>query len=388
MKNKLNPLLVVVFVFLISSFCLAQVATKNLSVNGIKEPVTIRRDGRSIPYIEAANDSDLYFAQGYITASDRLWQIDLLRRVARGELAEIFGKQVLEEDKRWRRYGFSKIAEDSMATLNPQLKKALEDYARGVNAYIATLDKETQPVEFKILQYSPAAWKPTDTICLGKILADGLSSTYRLDLIRASLNSAAVRLGREKFMDLTNNTTPDDLILFGRDLNISSTGLIQNPVPVEVTAADLQFAENDAALRKSSLERVGLYAEDLAASNNWVISGKRTADGKPLLANDPHLQPAAPGIWYLTHLSTPEMRVSGVTFPGVPGIVLGHNAQIAWGATNVGPDVQDLYRETFNDKGEYKTPTRFHRRPKRRCSTLKKRATGLSSPMKRVRNLL
>ncbi len=110
-------------------------------------------------------------------------------------------------------------------------------------------------------------------------------------------------------------------------------------------------------MRASSLTRVGLYAEDLAASNNWVISGKRTADGKPILANDPHLAATAPNLWYLVHLSTPKMRVSGVTLPGVPGVVLGHNEHIAWGATNVGPDVQDLFVETFDASGKYKTPS-------------------------------
>ncbi len=352
MKNKLRAFWLIVFVLLISTVSFAQVSTKNLPVAGLAQTVTIRRDARSIPYIEAANDADLYFAQGFVTASDRLWQMDLLRRVSRGELAEIFGKQALEEDKRWRRYGFSKVAEESLATLDPQLKKALEDYARGVNAYIATLDKETLPAEFKILQYSPAPWKPTDTICLGKILADGLSSTWRLDLIRATIQ----KLPKDKLADLTNNVTPDDVILFGKDgRQPKKTGQNTN-YELRITNVDLAFADRDALIRQNSLSRVGLYAEDLAASNNWVISGKRTADGKPILANDPHLQPAAPGIWYLSHLSTPDMRVSGVTFPGVPGVVLGHNENIAWGATNVGPDVQDLYRETFNDKGEYQTP--------------------------------
>ena len=327
-------------------------AAKTLNVAGLSKFVTVRRDARSIPYIEAQNDADLYFAQGYITASDRLWQMDLLRRVSRGQLAEIFGAAVLEEDKRWRRYGFSQIAEESLKTLNPSLKTALENYTRGVNAYIATLDKDSLPVEFKILQYQPSAWKPTDTLCIGKILADGLSSTWRQDLIRASIQN----LPKEKLADLTNNVTPYDVVLFGKD--VSRFQILDSKIAnqVAVTNETLKFAENDAKIRENSLSRVGLYAEDLAASNDWVISGKRTADGKPILANDPHLQPAAPGIWYLTHLSTPDMRVSGVTFPGVPGIVLGHNADIAWGATNVGPDVQDLYRETFNDKGEYKTP--------------------------------
>jgi penicillin amidase len=352
MKSKLNPVWLIVFVLLVSSVSLAQVSTKSLTLQGLKEKVTVRRDARWIPYIEAANDNDLFFAQGYITASDRLWQMDLLRRVSRGELAEIFGKQVIEEDKRWRRYGFAKTAEDSMATLNPQLKKALEDYARGVNAYIATLDKDSLPPEFKILQYSPAPWKPTDTICIGKILADGLSSTWRQDLIRATVQN----LPKEKLGDLTNNVTPYDVVLFGKDVSEVQSPKSKIQSQLDINNDDLRFAEKDAELRENSLSRVGLYAEDLAASNNWVISGKRTADGKPMLANDPHLQPAAPGIWYLTHLSTPDMRVSGVTFPGVPGIVLGHNENIAWGATNVGPDVQDLYRETFNERGEYKTP--------------------------------
>ncbi|HEY8561524.1 MAG TPA: penicillin acylase family protein [Pyrinomonadaceae bacterium] len=363
MKKQLGPLMFFVFLLFVSSICPAQeVATKKLSVSGLTSRATVRRDARAIPYIEAANDADLYFAQGFVTASDRLWQMDLLRRVARGELAEIFGKQVVKEDERWRRYGFSRIAEESLTTLNPQLKKALEDYARGVNAYIATLDKETLPIEFRILQYHPAPWKPTDTICLGKILAEGLSSTYRLDLIRASLRN----LPQDKLADLTNNVTPFDVVLFGTDAAQKRTAERTGKDEMRITNGDLRFAERDAALRENSLARVGLYAEDLAASNNWVISGKRTADGKPLLANDPHLQPAAPGIWYLTHLSAPNVRVSGVTFPGVPGIVLGHNEHIAWGATNVGPDVQDLYRETFNDRGEYQTPAGWEKAVTRR----------------------
>jgi penicillin amidase len=360
MKNKLNPVWLTFFITFLVTVGFAQVPTKNLSVAGLKENVTVRRDGRSIPYIEAKNDADLYFAQGFITASDRLWQMDLLRRISRGELAEIFGEQVLKEDQRWRRMGFSAIAEESLKTLNPELKTALDNYSRGVNAFIATLDKETLPPEFKILQYQPAPWKPTDTLCIGKILADGLSTTWQLDLIRATIR----KLPADKLLDLTKNFTPYDVILFGKDQadSLLKVAKLQVPgsrfqAPVDVTEDDLKFAETDAKIRETSLSRVGLYAEDLAASNNWVISGKRTADGKPILANDPHLQPAAPGIWYLTHLSTPDMRVSGVTFPGVPGIVLGHNENIAWGATNVGPDVQDLYRETFNDKGEYKTPT-------------------------------
>jgi penicillin G amidase len=342
--------------------CFAQTPTQTLSVAGLKESVTVRRDARSIPYIEARNDADLYFAQGFVTAQDRLWQMDLLRRAARGELAEIFGQQVLEEDKRWRRYGFAPIVEESLKTLDPQLRTALENYARGVNAYIATLDEKTLPPEFKILQYRPREWRPTDTLVVGKILADALSSTWQNDLLRASLQKT---LPKEKFADIANNVTKDDVVLFGKDLNAETQrrGDSEKNRNLESEIRNLESGiwnsesfEKELAVRKSSLERLGLYAEELAASNNWVISGKRTLDGKPILANDPHLMPSAPGIWYLTHLSTPQMRVAGVTFPGVPGVVLGHNESIAWGATNVGPDVQDLYFETFNAEGKYKTP--------------------------------
>lgn len=356
----------------------AQTAPQQISLSGIKEIVTIRRDSRSIPYIEAKTDADLYFVQGYVTASDRLWQMDLLRRVARGEVAEIFGRLVLEEDKRWRRFGFAKVAKDTVHHLSPELRAALDNYARGVNAYMATLDEKTIPIEFRILQYKPREWRPEDTILIGKIMADALSSTWRGDLLRASLQS----LPKEKFDDLTNQVTPYDVVLFGKDqigqnhlrqrvgssivecgvqnaeyFALTSCGLRQMRSPVTTAVNLFQLSAQDESVRKSSLERIGFWAEDLAASNNWVISGKRTADGKPILANDPHLPPAAPGIWYLTHLSTPTMRVAGATFPGVPGIILGHNEHIAWGATNVGPDVQDLYIETFDANSKYKTPS-------------------------------
>ncbi|MFN0279351.1 MAG: penicillin acylase family protein [Pyrinomonadaceae bacterium] len=361
----MKALIFVIFIVLsfLSIPTTAQISSAKINIDGIKNEVAIRRDARGIPYIEAKSDADLYFAQGYVTASDRLWQMDLLRRLARGETAEIFGGSVLEEDKRWRRFGFAEVANQSLNLLTPELRTALQDYARGVNAFIASLDETSLPVEFRILQYKPKPWAPTDTIVIGKILADALSTTWQNDLLRSSLKT----LSPEKFADLTNQVTPYDVILFGKDL--SDTGgnaSVNERAPNEemrsllephVIASTLKAVANDSQLRADSLARVGLYSEDLAASNNWVISGKRTADGKPILANDPHLQPSAPGIWYMSQLSTPTMRVSGVTFPGVPGIVLGHNEFIAWGATNVGPDVQDIYYETFNAEGQYRTPT-------------------------------
>ncbi len=336
------------FLLTFFSFAPAQADQKPLIVPALKDQVTVRRDSRDIPYIDAKNGSDLYFAQGYLTAGDRLWQMDLLRRVARGETAEIFGEKALDGDKRWRRFGFVGIAEKSLDHLDPELRASLNEYASGVNAYIASLDEATLPLEFKILQYRPRPWTPIDTIVIGKILADALSTTWQNDLMRAAIQT----LPKDKVADLTNGVTPYDVVLFGKDAGAPGASLNRGAE----TDGLLAYADADRALRQVSLAAVGLYAEDLAASNNWVVSGKRTADGKPILANDPHLIASAPGIWYLTHLSAPGMRVAGVTFPGVPGVVLGHNEFIAWGATNVGPDVQDLYLETFNERGEYKTP--------------------------------
>lgn len=333
------------------AFCSIAAGQSAITVGGLSAPVTVGRDARSIPYIEAKTDADLYFAQGYTIASDRLWQMDMMRRVARGDTAELFGRLTLEEDKRWRRFNFAKIADETLKFLPPDLLAAAESYAAGVNAYIATLTPETMPVEFRMLQYKPREWRPADTILIGKILSDALSTTWRNDLLRASLQ----KMPADKLADLTNQVTPYDVVLFGKDAPASKAVGLSGVT--DISESVLAMAEAEDAVRASSLSRLGLYAEDLAASNNWVISGKRTADGKPILANDPHLAATAPNLWYLVHLTTPTMRVSGVTLPGVPGVLLGHNEHIAWGATNVGPDVQDLFVETFDESGRYKTPT-------------------------------
>jgi penicillin amidase len=347
MLLKFNKFSVIAFVFLITTACFAQTPTQTLSISGLKENVTVRKDARGIPYIEARSDADLYFAQGFVTASDRLWQMDLYRRVARGQTAELFGKQALEEDKRWRRFGFSQIVEETFRNFPPETRAVLENYARGVNAYIATLNEKTLPVEFQILKYKPTEWVTTDSLVVGEIINDGLSTTWQADVLRASF----APLPKEKYQQLFMEKTPLDVLVIGQDApNIKAVS--QSP---EIEDALLDFALKDAEIRKSSLERIGFYQEFNAASNNWVVSGKRTADGKPILANDPHLPGNAPSVWYLVNLSTASSRVSGVTFPGIPGVVLGHNENIAWGATNLGPDVQDIYVETFNEKGQFKT---------------------------------
>lgn len=313
----------------------------------------MRRDERGIPYIDAKSDADLFFAQGFVTAQDRLWQMDLYRRVARGETAEIFGRVILDEDKRWRKFGFARVAEETVRNAAPETRAALENYARGVNAFIATLDKKILPVEFQILQYSPRPWTAADSIVVSKIFDDALSNTWRLDLMKADL----MNLPKEKLTRILDESSPLDVLLVGDD-SASPKSKVQSPISVDSNYNDsiYQSLAKTEASRKQSLERIGFYAEDLAASNNWVVSGKRTVDGKPLLANDPHLRATQPPIWYLVNLSSPNLKVAGVSTAGIPGVIIGHNENIAWGSTNVGPDVQDLYVETFDGNGKYKTP--------------------------------
>lgn len=354
MKIKsLVSIFVLISTLFLSSF--AQAPDPNsLLIAGLKDSVIVQRDERAIPYIEAKNEHDLYFAQGYVTASDRLWQMDVLRRTARGEMSEIFGKVVLEEDKRRRRYGFAALSEKSAAMLSPQSRTALDSFVKGVNAFIASRDEKTLPREFKILSYKPRPWTASDTIVIGYLMAESLSSTWTTDVMRATF----AHLPKEMRDELLTEFTPLDTPVVGSDKKSAAVKKAVASV-VRVSSELAALAQLDDANKQSSLDRIGFGAEDLAASNNWVVSGKKTASKKPLLSNDPHLAPAVPGIWYLSHLSAPGVRVSGVTIPGLNGIIIGHNDRIAWGMTNVGPDVQDLYKETFDTTNplKYKTPT-------------------------------
>ncbi|HKV35650.1 MAG TPA: penicillin acylase family protein [Pyrinomonadaceae bacterium] len=345
-----------VFAFLLAPSTAHNQSPPSVKIKGLKERATITRDERGIPYIDAKNDEDLYFAQGYATAADRLWQMDLFRRTARGELAEVLGagpnNVALDQDKLHRTYGFAQAAEAEVAQASPKSLAILEAYARGVNAYAASLDAKSLPPEFQILQYSFRPWTPADSFIIGKIFFEALSDTWRLDVMRQALSS----LPAEKRNALLTSTSPIDVLVVGRDTKArpAATKTAHIPVSREALAA---LAHNH-SIAAAALDRIGLYADGLAASNNWVISGSHTVTGKPLLANDPHLRPTAPSIWHMVHLSGPGVRVAGITAPGIPGVVIGHNDRIAWGFTNVGPDVQDLYIERFDaaNPKRYQTP--------------------------------
>ena len=332
-----------------------QTAAAVVRLPGLKKGVKVRRDERGIAYVEAEDELDLYFAQGYVTAGDRLWQMDLFRRTARGELSEIFGKAALEEDKRRRNYGFAQVAEASAAQAEPRSRAVMEAYAAGVNAYIDSLDDKSLPPEFQLLGYRPRHWTPADSAAVGKNFAEALSTTWTLDITRA----AFVGLPPDKAAALFPEVSPLDVLVVGSDRQSTTPAKRTSALPRLTDSKELL---NELASVQKTVERtrarIGLNAEDLAASNNWVVSGKRTASGKPLLANDPHLPASAPSIWYMIHLSAPGLRVAGVTAAGAPGVIIGHNERIAWGLTNLGPDVQDVYRETFDPQNprRYQTP--------------------------------
>jgi penicillin G amidase len=328
-----------------------------VQIKGIKDRVVIGRDERGIPYVEAKNDEDLYFGQGYATAADRLWQMDLFRRTARGELAEVLtagpNNFALEQDKLHRTYGFTQVAEAEFAQASPRTRAIMEAYARGVNAYAASLDPKSMPPEFQILQYSFRPWTPVDSFVVVKIFFESLSDTWRLDIMRQALSV----LPAEKRAELLPAISPIDVLVVGKD---TQSKAMSAPLKAEAISPEaLSKLAHNQAVASTALDRIGFYAEALAASNNWVVSGKRTVSGKPLLANDPHLRATAPSIWHMVHLSAPGVRVAGVTAAGLPGVILGHNDRIAWGFTNVGPDVQDLYVEKFDTENpkRYQTPS-------------------------------
>lgn len=300
-----------------------------ITVVGLDQPVTIVRDRYAIPHIEAETMRAALFAQGFAHAQDRLWQLEFQRRVGAGRLAEIVGPPALPVDRFMRVLGLYRLAEASLEHLSEDSLDWLEAYAAGVNAF---LDQRSGPLppEFLILGHDEIEpWTPADSVVWVKMMALDLSRNWRLELLRARL---AKQLSDEQISDLWPDY-PDDA-----------------PITLAGHLRDIDLEALAAALPPEPAPGIG--------SNAWVVSGDHSETGAPLLANDPHLGLRAPGAWYLAHLNTPELELIGAGLPGVPGIVLGHNGEIAWGMTNTGPDTQDLFIEKIDpdDPGRYLTP--------------------------------
>lgn len=365
-----------IFVLMSSETARPKTLTERTSIEvpSLIDSVTISRDERGIPFIEAENQEDVFFAQGYATASDRLWQMDFLRRTARGELAEILGPVALELDKLHRVYGFRDVAEKLLERASAETRKALEAYARGVNFFINNC--AAPPLEFSILQYRPREWTTIDSIALAKLFAKELSFSADVDLLRMLLSD----LPRETFDALFPARSPLDVIPDGQTQNQSPQPHAEAPPP-NTAFPTAVLAEVLKGMRRG---RAASGGDREVGSNSWVISGQHSASGKPMLASDPHLAPTSPSIWHITHLSAKDFRVGGVAVPGIPGVMIGHNEWIAWGMTNLCPDVQDLYLEQFdsNDPRFYQTPAGMRETEVRREEILVRNPSATSGAEK------
>jgi penicillin amidase len=309
-----------------------------LLINGLKGQVTIRFDENRVPHIEADNEEDLYFAQGFIVARDRLWQLDFQTRFAAGRLSEVIGEKAIDLDKYNRRMGMGFGARNMEAFVNkdPKMKMVLDAYTKGINAYIGTLKPKDYPIEFKLLDYEPENWKPINSAYLLKLMSATLAAASN-DFY---MSNALSKFGPEVIKDLFPNYPfkEDPIIPVGTKWEF-------DPLAIPKTPEELPLNNNI----KLNPKEEGL------GSNNWAISGDKTITGFPLLANDPHLEMTLPAIWYQNQLTAPGVNVYGVTIPGSPGVIIGFNKEVAWGVTNVGSDVLDWYKITFKDnsKSEY-----------------------------------
>jgi penicillin amidase len=343
----------------------------SIALPGLQKDVVVERDHWGVPHVRANSVEDMVEAQGYVMAQDRLWQMDLLRRVARGQLSEILGPVTLNVDKQFRTFGFARAADRDLGLMDPANRAILEAYTRGVNHFIEQ-HRDQLPLEFSLLKYKPQPWQPTDTLVISGYMYQTLTDTWEEELDRAKVTD---RVGSERAHDLFSPDAAMDHFVIG-DPNVVNHGSQRSRVdsddqddddddddmePDGVLKASATGSDNPSALdaipdlTTALANSVSEYLEASRSeirhslgSNNWVVSGDHTATGKPLLANDTHLELSLPPIWYEIHLTAPGWNVKGFTLPGAPLVVIGHNDHIAWGFTNNGADVQDLYSETFN----------------------------------------
>ena len=326
-----------------------------ISIPGLSAPVSVQRDNHGVPYIHAASLDDLVIAQGFVTAQDRLWQMEALRRHGAGTLAELLGSSLLPHDRAQRTLRLRAAADRAVAVLPPDQLHWLDLYARGVNASIA-LQRPHLPLEFRLLHDDPAPWTPRDSVLISIVMYQDLTTTFPQKLGHEIL---ATRLPPALLNDLypvgswrDHPPAQPPVDLTAPQLDIPDVPLDESQTKLTLPSISHHLTTDIAAfidLRKT-INAQALCDGCFAGSNNWAVSGAHTASGKPLLSNDMHLNHSVPGIWYETSLEAPTptgtpFHVAGVALPGTPFIIVGHNDHIAWGFTNLGADVQDVYAE-------------------------------------------
>ncbi|MBU3610461.1 penicillin acylase family protein [Polynucleobacter wuianus] len=318
------------------------------SIKSLGDNVVITFDESDIPHIKANSQSDALFALGYLHASERSWQMEMNRRIASGRLSEILGSETVNIDRFIRTLGIKRAAEQQFDKYPVSTKRLLQAYADGVNAGNSQLGWAL-PVEYFLTGSKPGHWSPTDSVAWMLMMALDLGGNWHKELQRLELSE---HLTTTQIWEVLPPFEPDepvtkmDFAKIYRDLNVF------NPKagPVNNRSKKLPATE------LSAIDPPG--GKDGIGSNNWALSGKLTASGKPLLANDPHLGLSAPAIWYFAHLDAPGLNVIGGTLPGIPAVVLGRTEKFAWSFTNTNPDVQDLYIEQIDPKnpGMYRGP--------------------------------
>jgi penicillin amidase len=314
----------------------------SIKLDGIDGKVDVYFDERLVPHVFADQEKDAYFVQGYLHAKFRLWQMEFQTHAAAGRISEIVGSKGIQFDRNQRRIGMVFAAENALAVMekDQQTLTALDAYTAGINSFISQLNTSALPIEYKLLGYEPEKWTNLKSALFIKQMTNTLAG-YDRDL---EYTNALEILGEEKFRILYSDI-PDSLYPV---------------IPTEQPYAKPAFALNPPASadslyfkRKDSIPFTEDYKPDPAnGSNNWVVSGTKTKSGKPILANDPHLNLTLPSIWYEIQISTPEYNAYGVSFPGIPGVVIGFNDSVAFGFTNAGRDVKDYYEIQLKDKSK------------------------------------
>ena len=292
-----------------------------LTLPGLAAPVEIIRDRWGIPHIYAQNTADLFFAQGFVHAQERLWQMELNRRTGQGRLSELFGDLALDTDRTIRTFGFNRLGQADWANAAPDVREVILAYTAGINAFLAHPSAKL-PVEFTLLKHRPTPWQPEDVTAFSRVMIWQLSHAWYSALIRAQLIEA---VGPKAAAEL--------------EIHIPETNPITLPNGIEFNRLD-----PDGALSRAA----GPFLTRGLGSNSWVVAGHKSATGRPLLANDIHLSMSLPSKWYEAHLVAGDFNVIGITLPGLPTVLVGHNDRLAWGITLAFTDCEDLFVEQFD----------------------------------------